>query len=87
MVAWATSSFYRSIGCVPPGSQARSPSPSPLRTQRATFTALRSSLTNGPARDATLQVADLQPLDESPAQGPCLDSPGPRTLVGLAYSL
>jgi hypothetical protein len=39
-----------------------------------------------PVKGATMQVVSLHPLDDSPAQGPYL-SPGPRTLVGLAYSL
>jgi hypothetical protein len=60
-----------------------SPPPRPLRTQRATFTALRSSLTNAPCGNARRQGISPPPLDDSPAQGPYL-LPGPRTPVAFA---
>ena len=63
-----------------PGSKAVSPPPRPLRTQHATFTALRSSLTNAPCGNARRQGISPPPLDDSPAQGPYL-LPGPRTPV------
>src|SRR5258707_8660697 len=66
----------------PPGSQARSPSPSPLRTTHATFTARRSSLTHAPER------ARSSDRDDSPAQGPPLILPGGQeSLVTEGYSL